>query len=99
MGQEKSSLQGLPGADALEETDQIVGYMIDMRGVTALQFPILAEDLARAFRNDQNGGHAHRMRYREVAGEVLEHCSLGGVDIMHPEKAVIDRGRRLGLEF
>ncbi len=71
--------------------------MIDMGGVAAFQFPVLAHDLPGAVRHHQHRGHAELMRHHEVARQILEHRRRSGVDPMKPEEFLI--GLRCRLRF
>src|ERR1700728_4225105 len=75
---------GLPGItdDATQKAGEIVGDVIDMRGVAAGEFPLLAKNLARAFRHHQHPRHSEPVRAFEIAREVLEDRRFAGVDIV-----------------
>ena len=87
------------GCEPRQEAGEIVGDVIHMRVFAALQLPLLAEDLAGAFRHHQHRGHAERMRDAEIAGEILEHRGLARIDVVAREEAVIGLRRGLRLEL
>src|SRR3954454_7150424 len=74
---------------ALEKACQVVGDVIDMRGLAPFHFPGLAQHLARSFRNDQHRGHAERVRDSEIARQILEHRGALRIDAVCFEKLVI----------
>src|ERR1700760_3025412 len=91
---------GLPHrADPPEEAGEVVGDMIDMRGLASLELPALAKDLARLLRHHQHRDHAERMRDLEVARQVLEHRGAARLDAVTGEEAVIGLRKGLRLEL
>ena len=71
---------GARAAMARKNSGQIVGDMIDIGRVAAGKLPFLAQYLAGAFRHDQHGGHAERVRHFEIAREVLENRRTRRID-------------------
>ena len=82
-----------------QESDQIVSHMIDVGRVASGKLPVFAKHLARVLRDHQHSGHAERVGYREIAGEILEHRGLCRIDGMRREKTIVGLRRRLGLEL
>src|SRR5271156_5813754 len=69
-----------------------------MRGITAGEFPILAQHHTGAFWHHQHRGHAERMWNFEIAGEILEQRGACRIDIVAGEEALINLWPRLGFE-
>src|SRR5262249_43083702 len=84
--------------NASQETCKIIGDVIHVRGITSLELPILAEYLTGAFRNHQYRGHPQRVRYCEIACEILEHGRTFGVDAMRCQESFIGLRRSLRLK-
>ena len=98
VGAGRRRCQGRAGSVS-QKARQIVGHVIDMRGVAAFHFPGLAQHLARAFRHHQHGGHAERMRHGEIAREILEHRGARRIDAVRFQEAVVGLRQRLRLEI
>src|SRR5262245_17124447 len=75
--------------DGFQKSDEIVGDVVDVRRIAPFELPALAEYFAGVFGHHQHRRHAQRMRYHEIACQVLKHRSLGGVDIVRLEKSII----------
>src|SRR6202035_2861250 len=85
--------------NSAQEAGEVVGDMIDMGRIAAGEFPLLAQYDAGAFGHHQHGGHAERVRHFEVAGEVLEDCGLGRIDVVAGEEPLINLRPRLWFEL
>ena len=73
--------------------------MVDVRRLPALHLPALAHDFVARVRHHQHRRHAERVRHREIAGEVLEHRRLCGIDAVAGEETVVVLRKGLRLQF
>src|SRR4051812_43506610 len=81
-----------------QEACEIVGDVIDVGGLAALQLPALAKHFTCGRRHHQHGGHAKPVGHAQVPRQVLEHCGLARIDAMLFEEAVIDLWERFRIE-
>src|SRR3990167_4732321 len=81
--------------DAFEEAAEVVGQIVDMVVVAALELPVLVEDFAGPAGHHENRTHAEHLGHDEVAGEVLEHRRVRRRHPGRRDEAVVGLARRL----
>src|ERR1700751_1791577 len=81
-----------------QKCGEIVGDVIDVRGIASGELPLFAQHHLRALRNDQNRRHPERMRHFEVAREILKDRGAACIDEVSCQEALVNAAARLWLE-